>query len=278
MGIRTAGVALALAGAGLVHISAQQAPTQDIPGRINPLIARLEEGGIADSEVWTLVDQEHNPYDILSLRTQLDGFAAKRTPNGMLEKAPIVRVPMYGHEQSGWAALQVLDIGALGVIFQSIETKQEAMMAIQSMRFPPQKGQKAPVEPRGFRSGAPRGGKMLPLSANELLRRADVWPLNPDGELFAMIMIETVDGVKNVNEILSVPGIGSTLIGAYDLSLSYGEGPPKGGAAPYAPAVEAAFATVAKACQAKKVVCGIAAGGGPEYRKKLIAMGYRLFN
>ncbi len=271
-------ILLGVASAADVDIVAQPQPVQDIPGRINPLIARLEQGGIADSEVWTLVDMEHNPYDITQLRATLDGFAAKRKPDGMLEKAPIVRVPMYGHEPSGWAALQVLDIGALGVIFQSIETKQAALSAIRSMRFPPQKGAKAPVEPRGFRSGGPRGGKTLPLSVSDLLRRADVWPLNPEGELFSMIMIETIEGVKNATDILSVPGIGSVLVGPFDLSLSLGEGPPAPGATPYAPSVEAAFATVAKACAARKVICGIAAAGGPEYRKKLIGMGYRIFN
>ena len=36
--------------------------------------------------------------------------------------------------------------------------------------------------------------------------RADVWPLNPEGELFAMVMIEDAEGVKNANEIAEVQG------------------------------------------------------------------------
>ena len=105
-----------------------------------------------------------------------------------------------------------------------------------------------------------------------------MWPLNPEGELFAMIMIETAEGVKNVNDILTVPGIGGVLIGSYDLSLSLGMGAPGSGPTPYAPETEAAIATVAKGCAAKKVACGIAARGGPEYRKKLEGLGFRIFN
>lgn len=280
MSIRTAGLVIAVASAALVYAEAPQAPQApppSPPGRVNPVIARLESGGIADGDVWSFIDMEHNPYDIVGARKMIDDIAVKKKPDGSLEKAPIVRVPMYGDEPSAWAALQVLDLGALGVVFQSIETKAGAERVISSMRFPPQKGSGLPAYPRGHRSGAPRGGKSLVMSADELLKRADVWPLNPKGELLAIVMIETSDGLKNIDQILSVPGIGSTLVGMYDLSLSLGVGPPKGGANPYAPEAEAAIQKIAKSCAAHKVVCGIAAGGGPEYRKKLIGWGYRLF-
>jgi 4-hydroxy-2-oxoheptanedioate aldolase len=280
MAIRTAGMVIALAAAALVHAEAPQAPAPpppSPPGRINPVIARLEAGGIADGEVWQFIDMEPNPYDIVGLRKMIDDIAVKRKADGSLEKAPIVRVPMYGDEPSAWAALQVLDLGALGVVFQSIESKAGAERVIASMRFPVQKGSTIGPYPRGRRSGAPRGGKTLVMGADELLKRADVWPLNPQGELLAIIMIESLDGLKNIDQILSVPGIGSTLVGMYDMSLSLGVGPPKPGPYPYAPAAEAAIQTIAKSCQVHKVVCGIAAGGGPEYRQKLIKQGYRLF-
>ena len=37
-----------------------------------------------------------------------------------------------------------------------------------------------------------------------------------------MVQIEHIDGVRNVDQILSVPGIDGTFIGPYDLSLSMG--------------------------------------------------------
>lgn len=264
-------------GAGLAAVQPARIAAQAVPGRINPMIARLESGGVADGSVLQFIDMEHNPYVIGELGKMIDAVAAQKGPDGKLLKAPIVRVPMYGTEQSAWAALQVMDLGALGVIFQSIESKAAAERVVASMRFPPQKGSKVAPFPRGFRSGAPRGGKTLVLSPDELLRRADVWPLNPDGELIAILMIETAEGVKNLDGILSVPGVGAILVGSYDLSLSHGDGPPKNGPRPYAPDTEGAIQKIAQGCAKHKVVCGIAAGGGAEYREQLKKWGYRFF-
>jgi 4-hydroxy-2-oxoheptanedioate aldolase len=260
-----------------IGVSATLVAQAEPTGRLNPMIAKLEAGGIADGEVLTFIDMEHNPYLIGELRKVLDDAAAQKGPDGKLLKAPIVRVPMYGSEPSAWAALQALDLGALGIVFQSIENKASAERVVASLRFPPQKGSTVSPVPRGTRSGAPRGGKTLVMSATDLLKRADTWPLNPDGELMAIVMIETVEGVKNLDEILSVPGIGSILVGSYDLSLSHGDGPPNASSKPYAADTEASIQRIAKGCAAHKVVCGIAAGGGKEYRDQLIAWGYRMF-
>ena len=267
---------LVIAPPGALRTLGAEQPAVDSASRVNPLIARLEEGGIADGEVWTFIDMEHSPYIIGEIQDRIEAVAAQRSADGRLQRAPVVRLPMYGRESPAWAALQVLDLGALGVVFQSIETAAQAERAISSMRFPPQRGSEHPY-PRGFRSGAPRGGATLDMTAEELLRRADVWPLNPDGELMAIIMIETAEGVRNVDNILTVPGIGAILIGGYDLSLSLGVGPPRSGPAPYPAEVEAAIQTVARACAAHGVVCGIAAGGGETYRRTLIDQGFRLF-
>lgn len=264
-------------GAVLMAQAPPPAPPPAPKGRINPMIARLEAGGIADGEVLSFIDMEHNPYLIGDLRKLLDDVAAQKSPEGKLLKAPIVRVPMYGSEPSAWAALQVMDLGAMGVVFQSIENRASAERVVASMRFPPQKGSKVSPVPRGTRSGAPRGGKTLVLSADELLKRADVWPLNPDGELMAIPMIETAEAVKNIDQILAVPGIGAILVGSYDLSLSFGDGPPKTGPKPYAADTEGAIQKIAQGCTRHKVVCGIAAGGGKEYRDQLIKWGYRMF-
>lgn len=262
---------------GIGAVLMAQAPPPAPKGRVNPMIARLEAGGIADGGVLTFIDMEHNPYLIGDLRKMLDDVAAQKSPDGKLLKAPIVRVPMYGNEPSAWAALQVLDLGAMGVVFQSIENRASAERVVASMRFPPQKGSTVSPVPRGTRSGAPRGGKTLVMSADDLLARADVWPLNPAGELMAIPMIETAEAVKNLDQILAVPGIGAILVGSYDLSLSYGDGPPKSGPKPYAVDTEGAIQKIAQGCAKHKVVCGIAAGGGKEYREQLVKWGYRMF-
>lgn len=249
--------------------------------RINTLIERLEQGGIATTGrngVWAFVDMEHSPYDITDLKRQFESFAEKRKPNGQLETTPFVRIPPYGQDVPNWVVKQVLDAGALGVVFPQVDTKEQTLRAIRAMRYPPQKGAKYP-EPVGIRGWTFRERKMWgpvggPQGQQEYLRRADVWPLNPDGELAAMIMIESPVGVKNINEILAVPGVTSILIGPADLGLNLGVGlPPTGLNAAYAPEEQAAIETVARACAAKKVICGIASGQTPMLTK----LGFRVF-
>lgn len=65
-----------------------------------------------------------------------------------------------------------------------------------------------------------------------------------------MLQVETVEGVRNINDILSVPGIGVLFIGPNDLSYSLG-------VADGAPEHEAAIQTVLKACLARNVPCAI---------------------
>ena len=72
------------------------------------------------------------------------------------------------------------------------------------MRYPPQRNDpathKGPVGMRGF---APGGALWnWGISGGEYQRRADLWPLNPNGDLLANLMIETREGVKNIDAFL----------------------------------------------------------------------------
>ena len=237
--------------------------------RINPLIGRLEQGGVVGPDVWRMIDMEHGVYLIDELRAQLDEFAENRDANGRLQVTPGVRIPPYGEENPSWIVKQVLDIGALAIVFPQIDTKAEALRAVRSMRIPPQRGTQYP-DPPGIRgaglwstdgfTGFPLWGEM---NADEYMRRADLWPLNPDGELFAYIMIESPEGVRNINDILDVPGIGGILIGVNDLSINLGVGRATRTGQPLAPEAQMAVQTVLSACLAKKVLCSIIGGGDP---------------
>jgi 2-keto-3-deoxy-L-rhamnonate aldolase RhmA len=89
-----------------------------------------------------------------------------------------------------------------------------------------------------------------------------------------MIMIETAEGVKNIDEIVKVPGIGAIFLGASDLGVSLGVGPPVNGA--NAPETEAAVQKVLKACLASKVVCAYPVLGGDADLKQRIAQGFKV--
>ena len=81
-----------------------------------------------------------------------------------------------------------------------------------------------------------------------------MWPLDPEGELLAMMFIESAEGAENIDEIITVPGLGAIFIGPSDLSTSMGY------ASPAAPQVEEAIQRVLRACLDNDVPCAITTG------------------
>jgi 4-hydroxy-2-oxoheptanedioate aldolase len=243
---------------------------------LNPLIAKLEQGQAALTPTdWMFIDMEHGPYLLDRLQTTLESLGKKKQANGRFETAPIVRIPLEGDEDFRFAVKQVLDMGAMGIVFPHVETRAQAVEAIRAMRYPAQRGSKFP-QPAGRRGWGPgRAAALWGFSVNEYaFERADVWPLNPQGELFAMIMIETEEGVKNINDIITVPGIGAIFLGASDLGVSLGVGPPTNGV--NAAETEAAVQKVLKACLATKVTCAYPVLGGDADLKRRTAEGFKV--
>src|SRR5205823_7513062 len=90
------------------------------------------------------------------------------------------------------------------------------------------------------------------VTPQEYYPRADVWPLNPVGEILVIIMCEDVRAIDNLPQILrEVPGIGVVLIGEGDLSQNLGY--PR----QYDhPAVVEAMTAIRRICAEHRVVCG----------------------
>ncbi len=172
-------------------------------------------------------EMEHNPWDSLSLRDCLQyllnrGQIAK---SGSLAPAvtPMVRVPPNGNEQAQWQAKQALDLGVYGVIWPHVSTVEEAYNAVAACRYP--RMSDAPLyEPAGIRGDGPTAAvRYWGLSQQDYYKKADVWPLAPDGEILVVLMIEDTRGIENLSDILkNVPGIGAVLIGEGDLSQELG--------------------------------------------------------
>ena len=200
-----------------------------------------------------IIDMEHAPFDIERLRQFLLGMTDKRS---VLEKGslqpdvvPLVRIPAIGSEDVLSQAKQVLDVGAFGVMFPSVNTAAEAEMAVRATRYPQLNGADD-YEPKGLRGRNPSNAVWY-WGVRDYHSRADVWPLDPGGELLAIIQIETPEGVENIDEIISVPGVGVIFIGPSDLSTAMGY------ASAAAPEVEAAIQTVLAACIENDVACAI---------------------
>lgn len=216
------------------------------------------------------IDMEHAPFDIERLRIFLLGMTNKRSiqEKGNLQPdvVPFVRIPAAaGTDETIAQVKQVLDVGVYGVFFSSIGTREQAELAVRATRYPQYNGAED-FEPAGLRGRNPSNAAWY-WGVRDYHARADVWPLDPQGELLAMMFIESAEGVENIEEIISVPGVGAIFIGPSDLSTSMGY------TSPAAPEVEAAIQTVLAACLAHDVPCAITTNARTV--KDRIAQGFR---
>jgi 4-hydroxy-2-oxoheptanedioate aldolase len=172
-------------------------------------------------------EMEHGPYDSFTLRNCLQYMLDRRqiAASGSVapKVAPFVRIPSNGGEMNQWLAKQALDVGCYGIVWPHVSTVEEARNAVTACRYP--RPTSAPnYEPAGLRGDGPRGAAAYwGLTQQEYYKKADVWPLNPEGEILVIIMCEEAKAIKNLPKMLEeVPGIGVVLIGEGDLSQDLG--------------------------------------------------------
>jgi len=215
----------------------------DLP-RLNGIIRALEQGKPAftafcapevDAALAMSVskydgivfEMEHGAYDIRGLKDSMQYMLNRRqlVTGATLAPSvtPTVRIPPNGGEMAQWQAKQALDLGAYGIIWPHISTVDQARNAVAACRYPRLKT--APrYDPPGIRGDGPTSAvRYWGLTQQEYYTRADVWPLDPKGEILVTLMIEDLEGIANLADMLKqVPGIGAILIGEGDLSQELG--------------------------------------------------------
>ncbi len=258
--------------------------------RHNRLIERLANGGVAfgafaasrDPEAaidmahnrdvdFVFYDMEHAPFDIATYRHYLqwllDPAAILARGRMAADPAVLVRIPAYGREAASchWMVKQVLDQGAHGIIVPHIESAEQARAVMQAMRYPPvpEAPDRDPQGQRGF--GAGNAARYWGMTPQEYLRKADVWPLDPEGELVCMLLIENQAGVANAEAIARTPGVTVVASAPGDLGVAYG-----GDAA----ATEQAIQEVRQAVSQAGVACMITAG--PHDIARRLGEGFRV--
>jgi 4-hydroxy-2-oxoheptanedioate aldolase len=213
-------------------------------GRLNSIIRAWEEGrpafaSFANANRQTAIEfstspydavvfeMEHNPWDVEGLQDSMQYLLNRKqiVTSGSLAPTltPIVRIPSNGVEMNQSFAKQALDRGVYGVIWPHIGNAEQAYNAVASCRYA-RKSTADFYEPAGVRGDGPAtASRYWGLTLPEYYRKADVWPLNPEGEILVITMIESLSGVKNLDDILkTVQGIGCVLIGEGDLSQALG--------------------------------------------------------
>ncbi|MDI9950903.1 aldolase/citrate lyase family protein [Rhodococcus sp. IEGM 1305] len=146
---------------------------------------------------------------------------------------------------------RALDAGAAGVIVPLVNTAEEAARAVAAATYPP----------AGVRSYGPMRSQL----------RIGPTPADANRDTVVVVMIETPQGLANVEEICAVLGLDGVYVGPSDLRLAVG------GAHPNDPTVddefEAAVARVREAAAAAGIAAGIHTPDGAVAARRL-AEGY----
>jgi len=116
--------------------------------------------------------------------------------------APMVRVSRNDTAEIGF----VLDAGAYGIVCPQIDTAEDCARFVAACRY----------APRGKRSWGPTRGQMYggPDYFDEY-----------DHTILKIALIETVEGVENMEAIAATPGLDMLYVGPNDLTIDYGGRP-----------------------------------------------------
>ena len=173
---------------------------------------------------WLCIDLQHGLLDFQDLTRMLPAISTT-------DATPLVRVPW----NEPYEIMKALDAGAYGVIVPMINNRLEAEQAVAACRYPPE----------GIRSFGPiraalYGGADYATEANT--------------QIACIAMIETAEGLGNLQEIVATPGLDGIYIGPSDLALAL-DLTPRGDNDH--PRHAAAVQRILDACQAQGLAAGI---------------------
>ena len=145
---------------------------------------------------FVFLDMEHSGFSISDIKRSITGLRAGNIP-------ALVRPPSNAYDHISRA----LDAGADGLLMPMVSSKEEAEYIISCMKYPPQGN-------RGVALGI----------AHDRYQPGDTAKVLADANrrtVFAAL-IETEEGLEEVEEIASVRGVDCLWIGHFDLSCSLG--------------------------------------------------------
>lgn len=230
---------------------------------------------VADADYdMVIMEMEHEGFSFNNLRTSLQFILNRKRISGsgtvQADPVPLVRIPPNSRENSQWIIKQALDTGVYGLVLPHLNTVEDAHAAVVAARYPQVPGV-ADFEPEGQRGWWQRiAPRYWGLTAQEYYDAADLWPLDPDGNMLLMGIVEEPEGVDNLPEILrQEKGIGAIWAGPGDMSVAMGH---RGNSAH--PDVQANLLRILEACQNAGVPC--ATGATAEEVPMRLEQGFRI--
>lgn len=153
-----------------------------------------------------------------------------------------------------------LNEGVTGIVFVDVLNAAELRQGIAALRFTSKGGTRSD----DVGTAPARWG----MSEKEYKEKADLWPLNPKGELYNFTIVESKEGLSHIREIAAVPGVGVLFPGAGTLRGVFTTTDASGQRKFDEAAWEAAIQSVLAACKEFKVPCGYPAGA-PDIEKRM---------
>jgi len=188
-------------------------------------------------------------------------FVKATAAAGALDKTPfprfphplMVKTPKIAPDTA--AAIQnisrELNLGVSGIMFVETESADEVRAGIAAMRF----ASKGGTRPDDLGMAPAIWG----MTEQQCKQKADLWPLNPDGELVNWTIVESKEGLAHVREIASVKGIGVLWPGAGTLRGVFSTTNAAGERVLDQAGWENAIQTVLSACKEFHIPCGFPA-------------------
>jgi len=242
-------------------------------GRVNKIIRLLEEGdpafgvfaGPKTAEQGASVVQtgadfvfyslERGPFDLATVQVYQQAMRRAGGEEIGRELPVVLSIPPVrdGRREARERAAAALDNGVFGIVFPHVVTQGEAEVAVSALRY--RNVEDPPQGSRPLGDGAGMAPWFWNVSSETYRATADLWPLDPAGELVSMVLIEDRAGVRNAREIVATPGVSVAFPWPEALARDLTRN--REGAAE---AVEHAIQDVLDACKDQDVPCGITAG------------------
>lgn len=204
---------------------------------------------VFDGSMESNFDQALSAFSLFAAALKEAG-ALRRTPFPHLAYPMIVKIPEIAPDPAKATEYisRQLNLGVSGIMFVSVESAEEVRQGLAAMRFRSKGG----TRPDSVGTAPAFWG----LSEEEYRKKADLWPVNPDGELINWTIIESKEGLAHVREIAAVKGIGVLWPGAGTLRGLFSTTGPDGKRVLDEPAWERAIQQVLAACKEFNVPCG----------------------
>jgi 4-hydroxy-2-oxoheptanedioate aldolase len=187
------------------------------------------------------------------VKAMVDTVATTRTRFLSASTPLIVKVPKISTDRAKAPADigRALNLGVSGLMFVEVESADEVRAGLAAMRFKSRGG----TRPDDTGDAPAHWG----MSDDRYKQRADLWPLNRDGELINWTIVESKEGLAHVREIAAVEGIGVLWPGAGTLRGVFSTTNAAGERVVDTAAWENAIQQVLAACKEFNVPCGFPA-------------------